>query len=250
MNPRPRTSQRIHETLGRIINSMEPGERLPSEPDLSRQLGVSRATLREAMRTFETQGFIHRRQGSGTFVSRPSQIIESGLEILESIETLANRIGLPVSTEAIQVEVRPIIEQEAEKLEVPKDSEVTSISRVIMADGKPAAFLIDILPVDILAPEDLEDQFSGSVLDILMRRNHPSPSSSRCEIHAVTASGDIARLMAIQRGDVLLCFEALLYSHTGRIIDYSFSYFLPGHFRFHVVRRVGEAITPNKLIGG
>lgn len=243
MNSRPRTSQRLHENLGRIINSKEPGEKLPSEPVLAKHLGVSRATLREAMRTFETQGLIHRRQGSGTYVSRPSQIIESGLEILESIETLAYRIGLPVSTDAIRVEERLVTEQEAKKIDIPIGSQVTSISRVIMADGKPAAYLIDVLPVDILAFSDIEEDFSGSVLDLLMRRNKPAPASSRCEIAAVTASADIARFMAIQRGDVLLCFEALLYNPTGRVIDYSFSYFLPGHFRFHVVRRVGEAIN-------
>jgi GntR family transcriptional regulator len=49
------------------------------------------------MRTFETQGLIRRRQGSGTYVVRPSHVIESGLEVLESIETLSNRIGLKVS---------------------------------------------------------------------------------------------------------------------------------------------------------
>lgn len=243
MSQRPRTSQRLHDTLGQIIQSMQSGERLPSEPDLSRQLGVSRATLREAMRTFETQGLIHRRQGSGTFVSRPSQVIESGLEFLESIETLARRIGLPVSTEEIQVEVRLANEQEAAKLEMPGDSQVTCVSRVILAEQKPAAFLIDVLPLDILTPQEIEPEFSGSVLDFLMQRDDPSPSSSRCEIHAVTASAEIARSMAIQRGDVLLCFEALLYSSKGRIIDYSFSYFLPGHFRFHVVRRVGELMS-------
>ena len=244
MSHRPRTSQLLHEALGRIIQTQESGTRLPSEPELARQLGVSRATLREAMRTFETQGLIHRRQGSGTFVSKPSQVIESGLELLESIDTLAKRIGLPVSTEEIDVDVRQVSKQESMIFEIPENSQVTRVSRVIMAEGKPAAFLIDVLPTDILTSKEIEGEFSGSVLDYLLKRDEPIPSSSRCEIHAVTATAEIARSMAIQRGDVLLCFEALLYSASGRVIDYSFSYFLPGHFRFHVVRRVGEAITP------
>ena len=83
-------SQRLHEDLGRVIAVAKPGERLPSEPELARRLQVSRATLREAMRTFETQGLIHRRQGSGTFVSHPSQVIDSGLEMLESIDRNVN----------------------------------------------------------------------------------------------------------------------------------------------------------------
>ena len=239
MNPHPPTSQRLHESLGRVINGMHPGERMPSEPELARQLGVSRATLREAMRTFETQGLIHRRQGSGTFVSRPSRIIESGLEILESIETLAKRIGLPVALGEITINNRLGSEEELEALDLPPESEVLSVARVILAEGQPAAYLIDILPVDVLPEGEIRDGFSGSVLDLLLQRQDPAPATSRCEIKAVTASSEIARAMAIQRGDVLLCFEALLFSRMGKVMDYSFSYFLPGYFRFHVVRRVG-----------
>ena len=51
---------------------------------------------------------------------------------------------------------------------------------------------------------------------------------------------EIARALQIQRGDVLLMIESQLNDVTGKIVDYSLSYFLPGYFRFHVVRRVGK----------
>ena len=53
--------QRLQSDLAKLIGSTPPGQRLLNEPDLARQMGVSRATLREAMRTFETQGIIRRR---------------------------------------------------------------------------------------------------------------------------------------------------------------------------------------------
>jgi GntR family transcriptional regulator len=62
---------------------------------------------------------------------------------------------------------------------------------------------------------------------------------SRTEINAHPASGEVARAMGIQRGDVLLRFVASLYATDGQVVDYSISYFLPGYFRFHVVRKVG-----------
>ncbi len=80
------------------------GDRLPSEPDLAKKLGVSRATLREAMRTFEAQGLIRRRQGSGTFVVGQMPVIEAGLEVLESLETMAERLGLEVSVSDLRIE--------------------------------------------------------------------------------------------------------------------------------------------------
>lgn len=233
--------QDLHEKLGSLIASKQPGERLPSEPELARQMGVSRATLREAMRTFETQGLIRRRQGSGTYVLHPSYIIQSGLEVLESIETLAERIGLAVSMGELQVEQRLASPDEQRALGLSEQAQVTQVKRVIHAEGRPVAYLIDILPAHLLAAEELRAGFTGSVLDLLLRRGAPQLVSSRCEINAVTASPDVARAMGIQRGDVLLRFEAYLYDDQGAVVDYSFSYFLPGYFRFHVVRRVGQA---------
>src|SRR5512136_3258164 len=96
--------QRLQADLALLIGKMEPGGRLPSEPDLARQMGVSRATLREAMRTFEVQGMIRRRQGSGTFVVGQVPVIEAGLEVLESLETMAVRRGLEVSVGDLRVE--------------------------------------------------------------------------------------------------------------------------------------------------
>ncbi len=233
------TSQKLHENLGEIIASTLPGDRLPSEPDLARKLGVSRATLREAMRTFETQGKIRRRQGSGTYVTHPTQVIESGLELLESIERLAERIDLPVSMGELKLEHRPATDKEYHALGLASDVKVVHLSRVILAEGRPVAYLIDIIPEDVLSPRDFGKEFTGSVLDLLLRRGSPDLLTSRCEINAETATAPVARSLGIQRGDVLLRFIAYLYDTAGRVVDYSFSYFLPGYFRFHVVRKIG-----------
>jgi len=237
--PHQSVSQRLHDRLGQLIASTEPGERLPSEPELAKKLHVSRATLREAMRTFETQGLIQRKQGSGTFVTHPSAVIESGLEVLESIETLADRIGLPVMVGEWHVNRRPAKEDEAKALNLAPESQIVYISRVILVEERPVAFLIDILPNDLLSPDELTEDFNGSILDLLQERGSPTLLTSRTEINAVTAVSEVARAMGIQRGDVLLRFIAYLYSTSGQVIDYSYSYFLPGYFRFHVVRRVG-----------
>ncbi len=234
------TSQRLHEALGKIIAETPPGERLLTEPELAKQLNVSRATLREAMRTFETQGLIYRHQGSGTFVIHPSQVINTGLEVLESIETLSRRIGLEVSMGELQVDHRPASEEYAQALSIKPDDPVLYVSRVIQAEGRPVAYLIDVLPDEVLSSEELERGFTGSMLDLLLKRGMPVLASSRCEINAVEAKTDIAKALKIQRGDVLLRFIAYLYSTIGHVVDYSYSYFLPGYFNFHVIRRVGQ----------
>jgi GntR family transcriptional regulator len=191
------------------------------------------------MRAFETQGMIRRRQGSGTYVTHPAHVIESGLEVLESIETLAQRIDLIVTMGELRVTNRPPTPEEKAVMGLSGDAQVIHVSRVIQAEGRPVAYLVDTLPEDVLLPEELSSGFTGSVLDLLLQRGTPPLVTSRTEINAVTATPEVARLMGIQRGDVLLRFIAFLYSSEGQVVDYSLSYFLPGYFRFHVIRRIG-----------
>jgi GntR family transcriptional regulator len=231
-------SQRLHADLGKIIAETPPGKRLLTEPELAKRLNVSRATLREGMRTYEIQGLIYRRQGSGTYVIHPSQVIDTGMEVLESLETISKRIGLDVSIGDLKIEHQKASEEVAKELSIQHDDQILHISRVIHAEGRPVAYLIDIVPDEFLRTEELETGFTGSVLDLMLKRGTPALVSSRCEINAVQAKVDIAKALRIQRGDVLLRFKAYLYATNGRVVDYSFSYFLPGYFNFHVVRRV------------
>lgn len=232
-------SKAITHRLEEIVAAAEPGERLPSEPKLAKQLGVSRATLREAMRAFETQGLLRRRQGVGTFVVRPTRVIESGLEVLESIETLADRIGLPVTMGELQIAKCHLDSVTAKLMQLSLDTEVTCVSRVILAEERPVAYLVDRLPGGYLSSEEMANEFTGSVLDLMLKRGAPLLESARAEIKAVAANSDVARALDIQRGDSVLLFESLLFTIEGLPIDYSLSYFLPGYFKFHVVRRVG-----------
>jgi GntR family transcriptional regulator len=231
--------RRLQIELASLIASLPAESRLPSEPELARRMGVSRATLREAMRSFEGQGLIRRRQGVGTFVAATVPVIESGLEVLESIEALAARTSLPVRMGELQVRQVPAGESEAAALGVPAGTPLTQVERVIYTDNRPIAYLVDTLPVDVLAAAELQTGFTGSVLDLLLRRGNPKLTQSRTDIRAIGATPEVARALQVQRDDTLLHFVAQLYAEDGRVVDYSFSYFLPGYFRFHVVRRVG-----------
>ncbi len=65
------TSEEVVLRLREMIHEGElrPGDRLPPERDLARQLGVSRPTLRAGIRTLAAIGVFHSRQGAGTFVA-------------------------------------------------------------------------------------------------------------------------------------------------------------------------------------
>lgn len=232
--------QRLQADLAELIAKLPPGSRLPSEPDLAADLGVSRATLREAMRTFETQGLIRRRQGAGTFVVGQPPVMEDGLELLESMLTMARRTNMNVGPGPVRVERVKATQEYAEALDVPLDTPLVCVSRTMCVDNRPVAYLVDTLPEEILHPEELTSKFNGSVLDYLIQRGDPL-TVSHTEVTASNASAGVAKKLEIQRGDVLLHFTARLISVSGKVLDYSHSYFVPGYFKFHIVRKVGGA---------
>lgn len=232
--------QRLQADLAHLISKSPAGTRLPSEPDLAKQLGVSRATLREAMRMFETQGLVRRRQGAGTFIVGQVPVIESGLEVLESLDRIAQRMGMQVSMGSIVIDRIRADDEYAAALDVPIGAPLVQVSRIMRTDTRPVAYLVDTLSEEVLHPDELNGNFTGSVLDYLIQRGDPL-AISRAEVTASNATADVAKMLEIQRDDVLLQFTAKLFTGSGRVVDYSHSYFLPGHFKFHIVRRVGGA---------
>jgi len=229
--------QRLQSDLSALITRTPAGQKLPSEPDLAKKLGVSRATLREAMRSFEAQGMIRRRQGSGTYVIGKTQVLNSGLEVLESVDTIAKRLGLVVVASDIDVQVEAVDSIMAKKLGISAGQKVTSVSRVIHTENRPVAYLVDTLPLTYLSPDDLPADFHSSVVDFLLDRGDPI-AYARSNISAVGATAPVAKALEIQRGDVLLHFDSISFDQDGKPYGSSISYFIPGYFEFHIVRKL------------
>ncbi len=235
--------QVVQEILSGIQSGNLAGDNgiLPSETELSQRYGVSRATIREALSQLEQRGVVIRRHGVGTFVAPPPTRIDAGLEQLESIETLAQRIGLETHMGSPAIEERPATHHEADCLQVSPETPVLAISRVIMTGDQSIAYLVDIVPTAVLQRADLTGAFRGSVLDLFTRRTDLALSHSRTDILIEPAIEPVAGLLHLRPGEPLHKLEAQLYTRDGRVIDYSSSYFVPGYFRFHVIRRVASA---------
>lgn len=80
------TAERLYSRIV-LEKGMTAGEKLPNEVELARELGVSRATLREAIRTLTAQGVLEVRRGKGTFVSaRVEDIDDYGFTSLSRVK--------------------------------------------------------------------------------------------------------------------------------------------------------------------
>lgn len=221
-------------------DTFSPGDRLPSEAEFSVSLGVSRPTLREALKSLEQEGVLLRKHGVGTFISSHTPFMESGLEVLESLERQAKRFGIELEVTAQTVLERPATPEELDMLALSKDKpiDILSVDRVIAVKEKSVAYLKDVVPLTFLCKKDLEHQFTSSVLDIFLKMDAPSPAISHAEIEAVRAGSKEALRLGLSEGEALLKLTGQLYSLDEVVMDYSVSYFVPGFFKFHLRRKI------------
>ncbi len=215
-----------------------PGQRLPSENELSAQLGISRPTLREALLNLEQEGIVIRRHGVGTFIAPGYEHrLESGLERLESVLESAARQGLSIRCEGLQVTEEPATRRLAAKLQTEPGTPLLRVDRVLVADEIPVAYMDDYTLNTVLSPADIDDCFNGSVLDLLRQKPGLQVVQVQADIVALNADAFLAKKLKVKPGQAVLLLEELLFDQEGKAIEFSRNYFVPEFFRFHVVRR-------------
>ncbi|GGA81973.1 GntR family transcriptional regulator [Ornithinibacillus halotolerans] len=116
MSPKQKVYQGILEEVRNLIetNDLKPGDKLPSERELSEKLNAGRSSVREALRAMELIGVIETRRGEGTFLSkyRPYQTVE-----------LLSTFIFKETTKEELLSVKTLLEKEAAKLASTKMDE-------------------------------------------------------------------------------------------------------------------------------
>lgn len=216
---------------------LAPGSQLPSQEDLASMLGVSRATVREAVRGIAQMGLIDQRHGVGTFVATAGWRINEGMEILESLESMAKRQGWLCGSEAVAIEQVPAKAAMAQRFGVPEGTAINTVSRIKTADGQPIASMIDYVLQDILRIDQLPRQFTGSVLDLLLSRDEPRIDYATATWTACTGTPEVAQALRVSPETPLLFSVETVYAKDERVIEIGETYFVTNFFRFHVTRR-------------
>ena len=231
---------RAQEHLRNIIaeEAYQAGQQLPPETKLAAELGVSRATLREALRGLEQEGVIVRKHGVGTFIAaRYGQRLKSGLERLESIPALAAQQGMEVQCKELEIQQEIADQELADILQVAPGSRLTSVRRVIEVDGIPVAYMLDVAPISILSPADVEEKFTCSVLDCLRMKQDVQIAHATADIMALNADNLLAQKLGVELEQAVLLMEETLFDKDGAAVEFSRNYFVPDCFCFHIVRR-------------
>ena len=210
-------------------------EKLPSEFELSKSLGVSRATLREALRLLEEENVIVRRHGVGTFVNT-KPMFTSGIEHLTSISAMIEQAGKVPGTKFISAREDQPTDENMDLFQIGIDDNVLTIERVRTADGEPVVYCIDTVPSRYLPNSFLTNE-NLSIFSAIEKTSNIYVTYAITHIDPIGYHDKYSEVLNSCKDSALLVLTQEHYDENDRLVLYSKNYFRADKFSFHVVRK-------------
>ena len=235
---RPRAETVRLELAERIAADQLPvGARLPSEPKLAAELGVSRATLRDALRALEQEGLVRRVQGSGTYVGHPR--VPNSLDMNFGVTAAIRQGGMRPGVEQARHWVEAVPASEAERLALGPGEDVLVIDRVRTANGRAVVASRDVLPHKLLNGRDevIDALLAGSIYDVLEAEFGITIQYGIASLRPVRAERSLAERLRVEQGELLFYLWQIDHDENGDPVLSSHEYHLASAFEFSVVRR-------------
>lgn len=180
-----------------IDERLAPHDRLPTERELADEFSLSRLTVRQVLGRLESEGWVYREQGSGTFVSEPR--IAKSLELTSFSEDMRAR-GLRPGSDQVEILERPAGVEVGHALSISPRDPVLHLHRVRTADGSPMCIEDSYVPAS-LAPGLAGTNIEGSLYELLEHRFHLKMDRAEQTIHAtVLEPADAAILHSVEFG--------------------------------------------------
>lgn len=234
-----RTPEDVRRTLADQISAgrLRPGQRLGAERALADELGVSRATLRQALAVLEEGGLVRRvpGRGGGTFVSTAK--IERDLSRVVGVPALLRSQGVVAGTRVMSARLAVADETAARELRLRSGGLVIDLVRIRLADGSPISVEHAMLPADRF-PGLLELPLAGSVYELLDEYFDTRPKEALERIEVVTASPDEAQILEVSTGAPLLSITRTAVDSADEPFEFSHDLFRGDRTRI-VVRSPG-----------
>ena len=223
--------------VAEIQNGTFPEGKLPSEPDLARNLGVSRTTVRAALSPLEQLGVLERRPGLGTRLRShvtPDVLAMHGLvpfsTLLAANHSLTSDARLGI--------VSRWHDRLTKRLGSVPPGRVYEITRVHYADGRPAMLLRELIPEEMLAEPLTEAGLRRSIIEL-------SRDCFRTDIdHAVarliprTAGKSVSELFSLPRRTPYVLLEETFYGGSNQPLALADVTVNPAFIELSVFRRM------------
>jgi len=213
-----------------------PGDRLPTEAELTEHFGVGRSTTREALKLLEQDGLVIAEQGRGRFLSPIGSLaVERPVTRYESVTEMLETMGLSVVTTVLSVEETGASEVEAEALALEAGASVVRTVRLRSRDDEPLMVNANTVPRDCLPGPVAYRDWSSSVTAALAAHGHFVQSSAARITATELPEGLEARYGLSGLGPWLLVQERCV-TADGRRVLYAEDFHRGSAFAFQVLR--------------
>lgn len=201
---------------------------LPAERELAEFSGLSRVTVRNAIKLLVSEGTLVQRRGSGSFVSVTQKEVQQSTTLLASFSSEMARRGLTANSIWLERGQFLPSPDEIVALGLRQNVKVSRLVRVRYANERPMAIERAALPVTILPEPDAVGDSLYTTLEGLGN----TPRRALQKISAINLERDDARLLKIPEGSAGLKIERISYLANGRAVEFTRSLFRGDTYEF------------------
>jgi GntR family transcriptional regulator len=223
----------VRETIRRQVRAgelIDKAGRLMTEAELGKHFGVSRITIRNAIKPLVDEGMFERERGRGTFLrtNQPENWVGRLMGFSETIKDAGYQPGAKVLLQGMTNK------HDAEVRNQLRERAVWQLKRVRLADDIPIAIEHAFYPPDIgleLEKRDLTSIVMYHVFETEIGFNIKEATQT---ISASLADATSAKLLGVKAGSPLLSIERLTVNTDGRPLELLRSVYLPNYFRLSI----------------
>jgi GntR family transcriptional regulator len=214
-----------------------PGGQLPSEAELIDMLGVSRTTVREALRSLEESGIVLRRHGIGTFVLERPIINNFGMNY--GITEMIQMANMTPGTRELNIFDQKANEEVANQLGIAIGTDIKCIERVRTSNNKPVVYSVDYLPLSVFEVKSILPEMlaNSSLYDLLQLEFNINIEYGVARISPILASKKIADKLNQEKNSILLFISQTDYMSNDKPVLYTHEYNIPNAFKYQFLRR-------------
>lgn len=211
----------IRDRLRRQIldGSYEVHERLPSENEMMTTFGVSRITIRQALRDLHKEGLVFSAQGKGTFVSKPKAV--QNVQRLEGFGEAMAAQGYEASARVISIQQMKATKAVAAALGLQPGEDVVEVKRVRYLNRSPVCLDDSYFPMDI-GQRMFSLDLSGDIFPMLENLFGIPLGGADIGLDAILADEETQQYLSLKPGDAILRVERLTHDQNGRPIDFEY----------------------------
>lgn len=195
-------------------------EPIPTEVDISAHFNISRPTVRQAINELVVDGYLTRKKGKGTFITKP-KISQSFLQVLDSFNSEMVNKGLRPSTKVLGLEVTGCDDQVGRALGIEEGGKVIRLVRLRFANDEPIVHVVTYLPYDRCSAILGKNFEFESLYAVLREACGFSLLKAVRNLEATVAGEYDANVLEIERGAPIQYIRSVTYLTDETPIEYS-----------------------------